>query len=79
MSRTYDHGSQVIRAVVVWSCPDGFEWLLTIGVDLVLVNTVKVFAKNVQSCSVVANQYIESGDLVVIERTMVANKERGRQ
>ena len=76
--RTYNHGSQVVRAVVVWSCPRGFERLFTISIDLVLVNAVKVFAKNVHSSTVVANQDFESADLVEVERTVVANKERGR-
>ena len=75
-SSAYDHGSQVIRAIVVWSCPLGFKRLLTIGVDLVQVNAVEVFAKNVHSSGVVANQDLEGTDLVEIERTVVANKER---
>ena len=78
IDRTYNHGSQVIRAVVIWSCPTGFERLLTISIDLVLVNAVKVFAKNADSSIVVANHDLESGDLVEVERTVVANKERGR-
>ena len=78
IDRTYNHGSQVIRAVVIWSCPTGFKRLFTIGIDLVLVNAVKVFAKNVHSSSVVASQDLESADLVEVERTVIANKERGR-
>ena len=78
IDRTYNHGSQVIRAVVIWSCPTGFERLFTIGIDLVLVNAIEVFAKNVHSSSVVANQDLESADLVEVERTVVANRERGR-
>jgi len=69
---TYDHGSQVVRAVVIWSCSLGFEGLLSIGIDLVLVDSVKVLAKNIYSSTVVTNQDLESGDLVKVERTVVA-------
>jgi len=77
-SRTYDHGSQVVRAVVVRSCPLSFERLFAISIDLVLVNSVKVFAKNIDSSIVVANQDFEGADLVEVERAVVANKERGQ-
>ena len=76
-SQTYNHGSQVVRAVVIWSCPIGFEGLLTISINLVLVDAVKVFAKNVQGSGVVANQDLESANLIEVERTMVA-KEKTR-
>lgn len=63
---------------MVWPCPVGFERLLAIGIDLVLVNAVEVFAKNVHSPIVVANYDFEGCDLVEVERSVVADKERGR-
>lgn len=63
---------------MVWSCPSGFEGLFTISIDLVLVNAVEVFAKKVQGSAVVANQDLENADLVKVERTVVASKQRGR-
>jgi len=74
---THEHGGQVVRAVVVWSCPLGLKGLLTISIDLILVNAVDVFAKNVHSSSVVANHDLESRNLVEIERTVVADEKRG--
>ena len=57
---------------MVWSCPFGLEGLLAVGVDLVHVNAVKVLAKNVQGSAVVANQDLESANLIVVVRTVVA-------
>lgn len=74
---TYEYGCQVVRAVVVWPCPTGFEGLLAIGIDLILVNAVKVFAKNVQSSTVVASQDLKGSDLVEVERTVVTNNGQG--
>ena len=44
---THEHGSQIVRAVVIWPCPNSFERLFAISVYLVLVNAVEVLAKNV--------------------------------
>jgi len=49
--------------------------LLTVGIDLALVDTVKVFAKNAQGSAVVASQDLEGTDLIEVERTVVANDE----
>ena len=61
---------------MVWSCPLSFERLLPVSIDLVLVDAVKVFAERVQSSSIVTDQNLESGDLVEVERTVVANKRK---
>ena len=62
---------------MVWSCPLSFKGLFTISIDLVLVNAVEVFAKNIHSPTVVANHDLESRNLVEVERTMVADEKRG--
>jgi len=49
--------------------------LLTVSIDLALVDTVKVFAKNAQRSAVVAGQDLEGTDLIKVERTVVANGE----
>jgi len=59
---------------VIWPCSRGFEGLLSIGIDLVLVYSVKVLAKNIHGSTVVANQDLKSGDLIEVERTVVAEK-----
>ena len=76
--QTYKHCCQVIRPVVIWSCPRGFKGLFTIGIDLVLVNAVEVFAKRVQGSGVVADQDLEGANLVEVERTVVAGGKGGR-
>jgi hypothetical protein len=63
---------------VVWFCPLCFEGLLAIGTDLVLVNAVEVLAKGVQSSTFVTNQDLKSSDLVEIERTVIANRNRSQ-
>ena len=62
---------------MIWSCPLGFQGLLAISIDLVLVNAVEVFAKNIHSSTVVANHDLESPNLVEVERTVVADEEMG--
>ena len=74
--KTYDHGSQVVCAIVVWSCPLSLKGLFPVSINLVLEDAVKVFVKRVHSSSVVADQNFESGDLVEVERTVVANKRK---
>lgn len=72
--QTYDHSGQIIHAVVIWSCSHSFEGLLTVGINLALVDAVEVFTKRVQRPSIVANQNLESGDLVEVEGTVVTDK-----
>ena len=59
-----------------WLCSLGFEGLLTIGVELILVDSVKVLAKKFYSPTVVADQDLKSGDLVEVERTVIAEIEK---
>ena len=77
-SKTYDHSRQIVRAVVVWSCPLSFEGLLAVDIDLALIDSIKVFPKGIQSSSIVANQDLESGDLVEVERAVVAEPKQGQ-
>lgn len=59
---------------MVRSCPIRFERLLAIGVDLVLINAVEVFAKNVHGPRIVTDQDLESRDLVEVEGSVITGK-----
>ena len=63
---------------MIWSGSLSFEGLFTVGVDLVLIDAVKVFSKGIESSGVVAYQDLESGDLVEVERTVVAEPREGQ-
>ena len=59
---------------MVWPCPLCFEGLLAIGIDLVLVDAVKVFGKGVQSSGIISDQDLEGCNLVEVKSTVVAGR-----
>jgi hypothetical protein len=63
---------------VIRSRPLSFEGLFTVGINLILVDAVKVFPEGIQSSSVIADQDLERGDLVEVERAVVAEPGQGQ-
>jgi hypothetical protein len=68
----YDHGSQVVRSVVVWPRASCFEGLFTTFHDLLEIDAFEEFGDGVSSASLVIDEDLDSGNLVIPEGTVVA-------
>lgn len=61
------------------ACSLIFESLLPISINLLPVDAVKEFDKRGQNACVVADQDLESGDLIQAERTVVTDKKQNQR
>lgn len=71
-----DHRGEVVRAVVVWTCAVGFERLVAVGADLVLVDPGEEFFDGGFGAGHVADEDLQSGELGEVEAAVVAREER---
>lgn len=70
----YHHCGQIVASVMVRMRADHLEWLFAICINLVLIDTLKIFLKSALSISIVSDNNVKGSQLVVVEGTVVATR-----